>query len=105
MLYNQWEPYHLDPRPDAKKTEPSIRAIARIHGLVHTTVQRRSKGTLSNKDAHIIQQRLSPGEEAALREWILQLAEWGWPARVSKAKKMAEEKLHERKDSKPLGPN
>ena len=68
MLCNQWEAYHLDPRPDAEKKEPSIRAIARMHGLVHTTVQRRSEGTLSNKDAHIIQQRLSPGEEAALRE-------------------------------------
>ena len=105
MLCNQWEAYHLDPRPDAEKKEPSIRAIARMHGLVHTTVQRRSEGTLSNKDAHIIQQRLSPGEEAALREWILQLAEWGWPARVSKVKKMAEEILHERKDFKLLGPN
>ena len=50
-------------------------------------------------------QRLSPGEEEALRDWIIQLAVWGWPVQVWQLHAMASSLLIGKGDTKPLGIN
>jgi len=62
-----------------------------------------SKAT--KKEASEKQQRLSPGEEDALKAYILQLQGWGWPARVEHVHAMATELLRKKGVSKPLGIN
>ena len=106
-LHNDWEAYHLDPRSETEKhhNQPSLRAIARRHGVTHTTLMRRYDGVTSKKDAHSSRQRLSPSEEASFVQWILQLASWGWPARISRVKQMAIEILQAKGDHQPLGIN
>ncbi len=36
-------------------------------------------------------QRLSPEEEAAIRDWILRLQAWGWPSRVKQVRSIVKE--------------
>jgi hypothetical protein len=48
-------------------------------------------------------QRLSPGEEESLRNYILQLAEWGHPCRIEQLYFMAKSLLHTKGDTKSLG--
>ena len=50
-------------------------------------------------------QRLSPGEEEALRDWIIQLAVWGWPVQVWQLHAMASSLLIGKGDTKLLGIN
>jgi transposase-like protein len=52
---------------------PSVREIARRWGVNHATLNNRVRGKRTRKDAHEAMQRLSPGEEECLVEWIQQL--------------------------------
>jgi hypothetical protein len=47
-------------------------------------------------------QRLSVGEEDALRDWMLELASWGWPVQVEQLRGMALELLQEKGNTKEL---
>ena len=86
--------------------KPSIASIALSYGVVSSTLDRRVAGqTHSYREAREDHQRLSPGEEQALKTWILQVAEWGWSPRVSHIRFMAIEMLKEKGDREALGKN
>jgi hypothetical protein len=70
---------------------------------VLSTLQGRISGTVSKLEASQAMQQLSVGEEDALRDWMLELASWGWPVRVEQLRRMATELLHEKGDTKELG--
>ncbi len=96
--------YNISEDPSAEK--PSIRLIAREYGLIHTTLLRRVTGkTQSHQEAHEDEQRLSPTKEEALKSWICQMSEWGWPPRVSRVRYMACEMLVAKNDYRKLGIN
>lgn len=91
---------------DPQKKKPHLTPIALYYGLVPTTLARRIAGkTRSHQEAHQHEQRLSPAEEQALESWVLQVAEWGWPPRVTSVRHMAKEMLAEKDDHKELGIN
>ena len=91
---------------DPQRKKPAIRPIALFHGLIPSTLDRRINGkTLSHQEAHEDEQRLSPVEEEALKSWVLQLAQWGWPPKICHFRQMATEMLVEKKDFRPLGVN
>ena len=50
---------------------------------------RPNKQSIVEKEASQAMQRLSPREEEALRDWIIQLAAWGWPVQVWQLHAMA----------------
>jgi len=50
-------------------------------------------------------QKLSPREEEALRDWIIQLAAWGWPVQVWQLHAISLSLLIEKGDTKLLGVN
>ena len=58
---------------------------------------------MSKKEASEARQRLSPGEEEALQDWIMQLATWGWPVQVWQLHAMASAMLLGKGDTKELG--
>ena len=83
---------------------PNVDRIARSYDVVPSTLGRRVAGkTHSHQEAHVDQQRLSPSEEQALKSWILQVAEWGWPPKVSNVRYMAKEILKDKDDHRELG--
>jgi len=48
-------------------------------------------------------QRLCPAEEEAIRDWILDLSQWGWPIRIERLRTMAQELLLDKGDTAALG--
>ena len=89
---------------DPRRKKPSVNAIALSWGLIRSTLERRINGqTRSRHQAHECEQRLSHVEEEALKSWILQLAEWDWPPRVSHVRQIVGELLQDKHDSRPLG--
>lgn len=91
---------------DPHKKSPSVRLIALSHGIIPSTLGRRVAGqTHSHQEASEDQQRLTPVEEQALKGWIFQVAEWGWPPKVSQVKFMATEMLVDKGDNRALGYN
>ena len=66
----------------------------RIGGLTH-----------SRQKVHDYEQRLTPEEEQALKIWILQVTEWGWPPRVSLVRHMIYKMLKEKGDDVELRVN
>ncbi len=60
----------------------SMTKAAWQHGISKSTLVDRINGATSRSIAHEDDQRLTPGEEAALLAWVLRLQAWGWPARV-----------------------
>jgi hypothetical protein len=81
----------------------SIKKAARTYGVTYSTLHRRINGTIPKVEASQAMQRLSVGEEEALRDWILQLASWGWPPRIDQLRGMAAEFLRAKSDTKDLG--
>jgi hypothetical protein len=47
-------------------------------------------------------QRLTVGKEDALRDWILELASWGWPVRLEQLRGIVTELLLKKGDTKEL---
>ena len=91
---------------DPRQQKPSIRRIAKYYDVVPSTMSRRIGGlTHSRQKAHDHEQRLTPEEEQALKTWILQVTEWGWPPRVSLVRHMVCEMLKEKGDDVELGVN
>jgi hypothetical protein len=60
------------------KTVP-VHKVAQAYGVVLLTLQGRLDEGLSKLEANQAMQQLTVGEEDALRDWILELASWGWP--------------------------
>ncbi len=91
---------------DFNAKQPSVRLIPREYGVIHNTLLRRVTGkTQSHHETHVDEQRLSPTEEEALKSWIFQVTEWGWPPRVSRVRYMACEILVAKNDYRKLGIN
>ena len=60
----------------------SLSEIARKFGVAYATLwARKNQGAVSRKEDAAKRQKLSVGEEDALRDWIILLTSWGWPAR------------------------
>jgi len=75
----------------------SIREVASSHGVPYSTLRRRLAGKGGDRGkAHESQQLLTSAEELALRNWILQMASWGFPVRIDHLKQMAAAVLCER---------
>ena len=98
--FNDWEA-----GPKAFEDKPSVRKIARKHGIIHSTLTRRLAETKTHKEAALLQQRLLPEEESALVDWTIQMEAWGWPPRVTQLRFMALEMLIKRDDRNDLGIN
>ena len=69
--------------PKAFEDKPSVRKIARQHGIIHSTLTRRLAETKTPKEAALLQQRLLPEGESALVDWTIQIEAWGWPPTTS----------------------
>jgi hypothetical protein len=80
-----------------------VRKIARSYSVPNSTLLDRKNGAVSKKEANQAKQRLSPSEEDALRDWMLELASWNWPVRPEQLRGMATELLLEKGDTKELG--
>jgi iron-sulfur cluster repair protein YtfE (RIC family) len=81
----------------------SLRATARAHNVPLTTLFDRNAGRATRQISHQIHQRLTPGEEDFLVQWIIEQDHQGFPPTHIRAKEMAERILHIHGDTKPLG--
>jgi hypothetical protein len=99
LAFDAWRQGQSQPKP------PSGRSLAKLFRISKTTLQRRIDRVPSKKEASQAIQRLSPGEEEALRDWIIQLAVWGWPVQVWQLHAIALLLLLRKGDTKLLGIN
>ena len=84
----------------------SLNGIAREYRVAWTSLRDRiNNGAISREFYAQARQRLTPAEEKVLREYCLQLERWGYPARVSQLKLIAEELLKAKGDKRPIGKN
>ncbi|KAJ8111260.1 hypothetical protein OPT61_g6103 [Boeremia exigua] len=81
----------------------SVRAAARWWGVPRSTLQGRAAGQLPHAIAHSNQQRLTPGQERFLVEWILEEDTRGAPPSHPRVREMATRILHMNDDYEPLG--
>src|ERR1700722_176770 len=81
----------------------SMRSAARTYGVGYSTLRDHINGAIPKVLAIQARQRLLVGEEECLRDWILQLASWGWPPRIEQLRGMAIELLKAKGDNKELG--
>ncbi|KAJ5887467.1 hypothetical protein N7495_007508 [Penicillium taxi] len=81
----------------------SVKAAAIAYGVSRSTLTRRMNGSLSRRDAHSNQQRLSPGQEEFLVKWILERDSQGFPPSHACAREMAARILRSNGDNEPLG--
>jgi hypothetical protein len=93
--------------PDSKP--PSVHGIGRSFNVAYTTLDGRIKGgAVSKKEANIAKQRLTPGEEQAIRRHVLQLEAWNWPPLPRQLLNMANELLRAKgvdTEKEPIGKN
>ena len=80
-----------------------VRKIARSHGVPNSILRDRINEAVSKKEANQAKQQLSPGEEDALRDWMLELASWNWPVRPEQLRGIATKLLLKKGDTKELG--
>ncbi len=73
----------------AANENPSKAKLARQYGTPRSNLTDRINGrtAASARNQHF--QRLSPEEEAAIRDWILRLQAWGWSPRVKQVRSIA----------------
>jgi hypothetical protein len=100
LAYDQWKEAN-----SKSKGSLSVTKAAKNHYLYESTLRRRIAGGASRKQALQAQQKLAPGEEQSLHDWIVRLDEGGFPARPCQCLQMAQEILAMRGDNTPLGAN
>ena len=83
----------------------SQRLIARQYGISPSTLNDRIHGVISHQEKVQNQQHLHPAEETALKEWIVRLQAWGWPARVEQVRFMAQDLVHKKGNTAIIGKN
>jgi len=81
----------------------SERKAAQEYGISRSTLQSRQAGGVSSRSAHLHQQRLSPEQEKALSDWILQQEACGYAASDARAREMATFILKFSENTTPLG--
>ena len=74
----------------------SITKAAALYGVSKSTLHARIQGRQPRFSSDQVRQLLTPEEEDALKDLILQLYAWGWPAKVAQLRQMAIELLRAR---------
>src|SRR5450432_4244789 len=82
----------------------SIRAAAASYDIAYTTLQNRIHGIPSRRDSLPNSRKLTPEEELAVVQYILDLDSRGFPPRPQAVQEMADLLLAER-DASPVGKN
>jgi hypothetical protein len=75
--------------PKHHKENVPFKQLALEFNVVRTTLQDRTHGGATRKEAHAHQQKLLPSAEKALEDWCKQLDDWGFPPRIDLLKAMA----------------
>ena len=83
----------------------SITQAASLHTVSKTMLCHRINGRRDQVLYITSKQRLTPKEEEHRQNWMLQLQSWGFPPRIAKLCKIAEELLRAKQDFKKLGKN
>ena len=113
--YRDWEQEqanqdveYIDELPNRKpkKNPPSYKSVADAYGLVESTLRRRIQGlTKDRREAHVNQQKLTPGEEEALSKWIFLMASWNFPPAIWRVRQMANQLLQKKDPESDIGIN
>ena len=82
----------------------SVRVAAALYDIPRTTLCRQFQGMASRRDSTPNLQKLTPYEESALLQYILDLDSCGFPPRPQAVQEMADLLLSERGES-PIGIN
>jgi hypothetical protein len=69
---------------------PSIREVATNHAVSHVTLGRRLAGGLTNKEAHLDEQRLNVAQEKWLTNWIIEENRQGMAPSYDRVRAMAQ---------------
>jgi len=77
----------------------SVRDATKLYDLVHTTLQRRVNGQLTQHDSRPINRKLTDTEESILIQWILSIDQRGLSPRSDSIRQMANLLLQKRSDS------
>ena len=83
----------------------SLSQAARRFDVPKSTLSTRLHGVTDQASYSRSRQKLTPEEENALQDWVLQLQAWGWPPRVSRLRDMAQKLLQAKGDTTKLGRN
>jgi DDE superfamily endonuclease len=83
--------HYLSTHPEISKN-----SIARQFQLPLSTFKARAAGRLTRHNAHVDQQRCTPGEESALIRWCQDLSAGGYPVRLDMLREMGEYLLNKR---------
>ena len=83
----------------------SITKAAFLYDVSKSTLHARIQGRQPRFTSDQTKQLLTPEEEDALTNWVLQLYAWGWPAKIAQLRQMAIELLRARGNHTVLGVN
>ena len=83
----------------------SITKAAALYGVSKSTLHARIQGRQPRFSSDQVRQLLTPEEDDALKDCVLQLYAWGWPAKVAQLRQMAIELLRARGNHTALGVN
>jgi len=89
----------------AANENPSQAKLARQYEIPSSTLWNRINDRMTAAARNQQFQRLSPEEEAAIRDWILRLQAWGWSPRVKQVRSIAKELLIKKNDDKSVEVN
>ena len=81
----------------------SQRKAAKAYGVPRSSLQARLAGHQTHATAHQHQQRLTPGQEDFLAEWIFDKDSRAQPPTHARVREMATRILHMNNDFRPLG--
>ena len=90
---------------ECKRSSISHSKIAKSYRISSSTLSDRLHGRTSNKERAKQQQLLYPAEELALKQWIVRLQAWGWPARVEQVRFIANDILRKKGNPATVGIN
>jgi hypothetical protein len=79
------------------KAKYSIRQAALDYNVSESKLERRMRGILDRRTAHMHQQLLLPAEEENLTHWVLNMAEWATPVSLEDLRQTAHDILQQRK--------
>src|SRR5579871_2734109 len=82
----------------------TYRALAEHHGVARSTLHSRAHGQRSKERKAQSQQYLTPCEEKAVVNFLLQMAEFGQPVRIKHIPSLAFSVARQRSMNKPLKP-
>jgi hypothetical protein len=78
--------------------------VARLYDVPRSTIQGRLSGSLPKATINARKRKLSPTEDQALVQWILDLAQRGFPPHIINVRRMADNLLAARGQTPPPQP-